>query len=486
MTGGNFVIADQLQVGLPPRRKAYSYLRFSSPEQARGDSYRRQTSMAASYAMSHNLDLDEALTFQDLGVSAYRGLNAETGKLGCLLEAVRMGLIMKSSVILVESLDRLSRQAARKALRLIESILETGVSVVTLTDGREYTLESLDSDPLNLLIALLTFIRANEESAIKSHRIAASWVAKRDRAREQPLTARCPGWLRLTADRKSFVLVPEQAAVVQRIFSDALAGYGVLAISWRLNVEGAPRLTGGSRVGKMWYSASVSRLLNAVSTIGTLQPYKVAHSEGRSFRVPLPEIPNYYPAVVSPETFERVQKVRDAATSARRRKQAGMPAYNIIGRLARCSLCGNSMMLVSKSERGHYLVCRQAYGRIGCSFRSIRYAEVEASIICGLPSLLPLCRFPPSHTVQRHVDVTYRALGAPKLDRPALNASLRQLTKSVTLFPDEGMLCFVWKHGHQAQIDYAFTSATKRESKGLLRCRRTIVRSSIESLESSP
>ena len=380
-----------------------------------------------------------------------------------------MGLIKNSSVILVESLDRLSRQAARKALRLIESILQTGVSVVTLTDGREYTLESLDNDPLNLLIALLTFIRANEESATKSHRIAAAWVAKRERAHEQPLTARCPGWVRLSADRRSFVLVPEQAAVVRRIFADALAGYGALAISWRLNAAGAPLLAGGPRLGKMWYSASVSKLLNNVTTVGTLQPYKVAHSEGRSFRVPLPEIPNYYPAVVSPETFERVQKVRDAAVSIQRKQQAGMPAYNIIGRLARCSLCDSSMMLVSKAKRGHYLVCRQAYAKIGCSYRSIRYSEVEASIVSGLPSLLPFCRFPSFHTVQRHVDVAYRALGSPDLDRPTLNSSLRELTKFVTLFPDDGKLSFNWKHGHQAQIDCAFTSAVKREGKGLLR-----------------
>ena len=76
-----------------PRRKAYSYVRFSTPEQAKGDSKRRQTTMAAEYAKLHYLDLDDVLSFQDEGVSSFRGKNAETGKLGDFLEAVRKGIV---------------------------------------------------------------------------------------------------------------------------------------------------------------------------------------------------------------------------------------------------------------------------------------------------------------------------------------------------------------------------------------------------------
>jgi DNA invertase Pin-like site-specific DNA recombinase len=61
--------------------KAYSYLRFSTPEQMKGDSFRRQSTKAQEYASTHGLDLDDTLTFQDLGVSAFRGKNAEAGQL---------------------------------------------------------------------------------------------------------------------------------------------------------------------------------------------------------------------------------------------------------------------------------------------------------------------------------------------------------------------------------------------------------------------
>ncbi|MEC8482220.1 MAG: recombinase family protein, partial [Pseudomonadota bacterium] len=99
------------------QRKAYSYLRFSTPEQMKGDSFRRQTALAQSYASKNNLILDNELTFEDLGVSAYQGRNKAKGNLGLFLEAVQTGLIERDSVLLVESLDRISRETARIAAR---------------------------------------------------------------------------------------------------------------------------------------------------------------------------------------------------------------------------------------------------------------------------------------------------------------------------------------------------------------------------------
>src|SRR5690349_19321284 len=109
--------------------KAYSYLRFSTPEQERGDSFRRQAQLARDYALAHRLELDEELTFRDLGVSAFRGRNAEVGRLGEFREAVRDGVIPRGSYLLLESLDRLSRDKPRKAVKLLEAICEEGIAV---------------------------------------------------------------------------------------------------------------------------------------------------------------------------------------------------------------------------------------------------------------------------------------------------------------------------------------------------------------------
>ncbi len=85
--------------------KAYSYIRFSTPAQAEGDSLRRQTEKAAAFAREHGLELDEELTFEDLGLSAYKGKNRTEGALGKFIIEVDGGRIPKGSYLLVESLD---------------------------------------------------------------------------------------------------------------------------------------------------------------------------------------------------------------------------------------------------------------------------------------------------------------------------------------------------------------------------------------------
>ena len=66
--------------------KAYSYIRFSTPDQMKGDSFERQTRKAAEYA--RGLELYTTLTFRDLGISAFRGKNAQTGALKAFLDGV--------------------------------------------------------------------------------------------------------------------------------------------------------------------------------------------------------------------------------------------------------------------------------------------------------------------------------------------------------------------------------------------------------------
>jgi hypothetical protein len=89
--------------------KAYSYLRFSTPEQEEGDSIRRQLAVTKAYAKELKLELDESLRFEDKGVSAFRGRNSAEGELARFLECAQVGKVPAGSWLLVESLDRISR-----------------------------------------------------------------------------------------------------------------------------------------------------------------------------------------------------------------------------------------------------------------------------------------------------------------------------------------------------------------------------------------
>ena len=139
----------------PVRPMAYSYVRFSTPEQAHGDSLRRQSEAAKDYAAKHGLELDETLTFRDLGTSAFRGLNIGAGKLGAFLDAVSNGLIVSGSYLLVESLDRISRENIRKAVATMELIVGAGINLVDLSDGEKLYLTGYATHALERLTMLV-------------------------------------------------------------------------------------------------------------------------------------------------------------------------------------------------------------------------------------------------------------------------------------------------------------------------------------------
>jgi DNA invertase Pin-like site-specific DNA recombinase len=361
---------------------AYSYLRFSTPEQMKGDSYRRQTALAEQYAAQHDLELDRKLTFEDVGVSAFRGRNAESGRLSYFLEAVREGHVAPGSYLLVEQLDRLSRLAPIKALNVLSSIVGEGITVVTLMDGRTYTEESLERDHTSLMMAVLTFIRANEESEVKSRRVKHAWENKRSRMATETLTARVPGWLHVEPETRRLVVNEERAAIVRRMFDMAKDGVGHNKIAETLNREAVAPWGRG----RHWHKSYVAKVLCNPAVIGTFTPSTLEHDGAKAFRKPLAPVHGYFPAVIDHETWQEVQSARRGAP--RGRHSAG-PVTSVLAGLAVCPLCGGTVTRVNKGKKSlASLVCSRAKAGAGCSYRSIRYDAVEQAIRSRLPERL--------------------------------------------------------------------------------------------------
>lgn len=354
---------------------AFSYVRFSTPEQQKGDSLRRQLVMAEDYADRHGLDLDRTLTFRDLGVSAFRGANAEVGRLAEFLESIRAGLVPVGSYLLVESLDRISRQSARRAMRMLEEICDAGVKLVTLSDNRVYTKENLDNDPTSLLMSLLTFIRANEESSTKSRRLSAAWANKRSNAKDRPITSRCPAWLILDAGR--FKVIPEHGAVVRRIFKLARGGAGQHRITQLLNEERVP--TFGR--AKFWQRSYVVKILSNSAVTGTLTPHRIEYRDGKKTRVPLDPIPNYYPQIITAADFAALNAHQTESRAPSRGRHANAPLSNLLAGLAACPRCGGTMTLTNKGSRARKkFVCAKAKAGAKCKYQSVTYEDVETTL----------------------------------------------------------------------------------------------------------
>lgn len=368
------------------RRKAYSYLRFSTPEQSKGDSYRRQMSMAAAYAQEHNLELDQELTFHDVGVSAYRGQNADAGRLAYFLEAVTSGHVPQGSLLLVEQLDRISRLTPLRALDVLRNITSAGVAVVTLNDGKVYTSESLEGLPMDLIISILTFTRANEESATKSRRLKAAWEAKRANVdKGVPLTRKAPAWLQLSEDGQAFEILPERADLVGRIFQMALDGVGQHKIASTFNSEG---IAPWGR-GKFWHRSYIAKVLSNPAVIGVFQPHVIEYDGTTKQRKALEPVEGYFPAIIAPDTFREAQALRQAKGAPQRGRHAHAPITNILAGLAVCSKCGATMTRVVKGKRSQpSYVCTRAKGGAGCEYKSVHCDRIEAALLQGLPERL--------------------------------------------------------------------------------------------------
>lgn len=364
--------------------KAYSYLRFSTPEQAQGDSRRRQWDMATAYAAANGLELDLNLTFRDLGVSGYSGANVRKGALGQFLQLIDEGLVESGSYLLVENLDRVSRQHPWDALPVFQQIINAGVTIVTLQDERVWSRAEMHANPFRMFESLMVMIRAHEESATKARRVRASWNNKRANADVVPLTSRGPAWLRLAPDR-SWEVLEERAAIVRRIYEQAARGVGQASIAQALNIEGVPTWGDSTRsAAKHWHKSYIAKILTSDSVIGTYVPHTVEYENGRKVRKPAEPIINYYPAVVPEELAGQVRELQKSK-SPKRGRHANSHLQNILGGLARCPLCGSTMTRTTKGNTTKavkpYLVCTSAKGKAGCRYRAVKYDEIETALV---------------------------------------------------------------------------------------------------------
>ena len=206
---------------------------MSTDLQLKGDSRRRELEASRAYAEAEGLDLADDAQLEDIGISAFKGANARDGALGQFLAAVKAGSVERGSYLIVESLDRLSREEILPAHTLFLGIVQAGINLVTLVDGRVYRAKS--TNLVDMITSLVIMERAHEESKTKSMRVGAAWQNKRAKASAgQPMTARCPAWLRLSSDRSRYDVIPERAEIVRRIFAKSASGMGMYSVATRL------------------------------------------------------------------------------------------------------------------------------------------------------------------------------------------------------------------------------------------------------------
>ena len=121
---------------------AVIYIRWSSAEQAKGSSLERQRDDCNRHAARNGWTVVGEIV--DDGVSAFRGRNASEGGLSRFVADVEAGRWPSGVVLLVEKLDRLSRQQAKTVFAWLMRITELGVVVCTVDGDRRYDADNLD------------------------------------------------------------------------------------------------------------------------------------------------------------------------------------------------------------------------------------------------------------------------------------------------------------------------------------------------------
>lgn len=366
------------------KTKAYSYIRFSRPEQIKGNSLDRQMQLSEQYCTENNLELDTKLTLHDKGISAYRGLNIEQGALGEFLKAIEDGSVPKGSYLLVESLDRLSRDKVTIALRLFLSILEQGIVIVTLSDGIKY--EDSEINPYELIISITIMTRAHEESEMKSKRLLAANKNKRKNIEIKKLTGMCPAWLSLNEDKTKFILDKEKVKIIKKIFKLSEEGNGIYLIIKYLTTNNIKPI-GNSNT---WYPGYITKILKGRTVLGD---FISKSADGEQI------YENYYPKIISEDLYYKVQ----AGISSRRIKSGGRKGKNITNLFSKIIFCGYStdsqhkseyrcelnnetMTYVDKSKKKNskYLICRavkSGYDKCGKCKKMWPYKGFETSFL---------------------------------------------------------------------------------------------------------
>lgn len=333
-----------------------AYARFSSTGQIGGSSIERQFEAAKAFAAERGWSIDEFVS--DEARSAFHGHHKTAGQLGQILERAVQGQLGRGDTIIVENIDRLSREKITDAMTTLLALMNAGVSVVTLHDQRVLTKANYDSQIGHMVETLFKIGAANDESEKKRQRQNANW--ERWRA-EGKLTFKAPFWM-----NQQKQLVPDRHAVLKRMFDLAEAGQGSATIAATLKREGIKSF--GTAIGDktktketFFTPATIAHLLRNRSVLGEYQPKSAGEAVG-------PVVVDYYPQAITHDQFNRVQQ----SLSTRKFREYGSGKTgqgNMLKSVLHCAYCRERMILSGKRDQVAYR-CRMAVVK-GCENRRL-------------------------------------------------------------------------------------------------------------------
>ena len=273
--------------------------------------------------ITSNLEWEFAGVFAD---EAMTGTKEDRAQFQEILSQCRAGSI---NMVITKSISRFARNTVT-LLNTVRELKGLGVDVFF----EEQNIHTISTDGELMLTLLASFAQAESYSCSEN----CKWRIRAGFAKGIPTPFRMKGYRLIDGE---IVVVPEEAATVQRIFELYLRGYGLQRIANVLNSDRQYTVNGG-----LWCSRSVAKILDNEKYCGDLllqKTYRNDHLEKTKHYNTAGLLPRYlvrnnHEPIIDKAIFQRVvsERKRRAVNTGPR------PAMSALSGMIRCECCGKN------------------------------------------------------------------------------------------------------------------------------------------------
>ena len=373
----------------PRQLRAAAYCRVSTDQEEQLTSYEAQVAYYTDKIMS-NPEWTLAGIFADEGITG-----TSVKKRTNFLRMIRLCRKGKIDIILTKSISRFARNTV-DCLNYIRELKELGIAVIFENEN----INTMKADTEIIITMLAGFAQAQSESISQNVRWGKRQAFKSGKVSFQ--YSRIYGYERGENDKPR--VVPEQAAVVRRIFQSYLAGSSVPDIKRMLEAEGIAAAGGKPQ----WSVGALQYMLRNEKYCGDalLQKTFVENCISKKTRKNNGELPkylvqNHHEAIIDRTLFEKVQaeiarragkrKVSDKTSKTGQSKYSGRYALT---ELLICGNCGTPYKRVTWSKRGKKkivwrCISRLDYGTKYCkSSPTVDEERLQAAVLKAINTMM--------------------------------------------------------------------------------------------------
>ena len=255
--------------------------------------------------------------------------------------------------MVVEELDRLSRQSPGVMTAWLTPLLNLGLTIAIANTGQILTRTVMETDFGGFVTMMSSAFSNYEFSRKQRERGNASWSKRREAAAAGKNLSRhrARGWLRWDADTKGYAEIADRVWLVHEMFRLRLKGWGKGAIAKHFNEVAATdaRFAAWSTSKtppKAWTPSAVARIVQDRAVTGYVQYHRAPR--GAEKKVPLGDPIKVYPPVIDDATWARANDAR--LTNQLQTQGRGRAVSNLLGPLAKCKQCGGTMQPLGSSR----------------------------------------------------------------------------------------------------------------------------------------